>query len=405
MKTVRPGSGRSNYGASDDLAASSPGDQSHMRTKPADPWKVLLRKLDTTKAATEKFGKKVQKVENNAPDELQCSHFGTCAGCSIKGNFVEIPIVKQAKAYFTSEGIAYPVHVGTPHGWRTHAKLAVQPMSRWGGLKIGLYKEGTHDVEAIPGCRVHHPRINEAVEELRRAAMDVGVKGYEPAKNGLPPSGDLRYVQMSVERESGKVQLVLVWNAQAYKDAEQTLPRLVKRLRGQPELWHSVSVNFQTSESNAIFNFHPKAWKLLWGPPLLREKIGLSTFFFRPQIFRQVCAALFLLIFLRLSCTVLGLSPNSPIFFLTFFLAHCILQNPSKANLDAFESGIIPAVLKNIPPGSRVAELYSGLGVLGLNAAQSGKAHEVLCSDSNEYVDEVFDRCADTLNEVSGGVA
>ena len=39
-----------------------------------------------------------------------------------------------------------------------------------------------------------------------------------------------------------------------------------------------------------------------------------------------------------------------------------------------------------------------GIGVLGLNAAS--KAKVVLCSDSNEYVDEVFDRCADTLPEV-----
>jgi hypothetical protein len=39
-----------------------------------------------------------------------------------------------------------------------------------------------------------------------------------------------------------------------------------------------------------------------------------------------------------------------------------------------------------------------GIGVLGLNAAS--KAKVVLCSDSNEYVDEVFDKCADSLPEV-----
>lgn len=39
-----------------------------------------------------------------------------------------------------------------------------------------------------------------------------------------------------------------------------------------------------------------------------------------------------------------------------------------------------------------------GIGVLGLNAAS--KAKVVLCSDSNEYVEEVFDKCADSLPEV-----
>ena len=73
-----------------------------------------------------------------------------------------------------------------------------------------------------------------------------------------PHQGELRYVQMSVERETGKVQIVLVWNAMMFKDAEQTLPRLVKRLKGRPDLWHSVYANFQTSTSNTILNYHPK---------------------------------------------------------------------------------------------------------------------------------------------------
>lgn len=63
--------------------------------------------------------------------------------------------------------------------------------------------------------------------------------------------------------------------------------------------------------------------------------------------------------------------------------------------MDAFEKGIIPAVLKHVPENSVVAELYSGIGVIGLNAASRSK--EVFCSDSNEFVDDIFDDCADTL--------
>ena len=93
---------------------------------------------------------------------------------------------------------------------------------------------------------------------------------------------------MSVERNTSKIQLVLVWNAIMYKDAEQTLPRLVKRLKSRSDLWHSITVNFQTSSSNAILNYQPKAWKLLWGPPTLKERVGQANFYFRPQVFRQV---------------------------------------------------------------------------------------------------------------------
>jgi len=320
----------------------------------ADPWKVLVKKLDTTKGAKEKFGKVVVAKVDNTVDELQCVHYDSCAGCSMKGNFSDAPIVKRAKNFFASENLNFPTTLSDHIGWRTHVKLAVRPLSRWGGIKIGLFKAGSHDVLPIPDCKVHHPRINEAVEFLKAAAMEVGVKGYQEASNGNAAEGELRYIQMSIERETQKIQVVLVWNVFTFKEAEQTLPRLVKRLKGQPQLFHSVYANFQTSPSNVILNYNAKAWKLLWGPPSLKEKVGNANFFFSPQIFRQ-------------------------------------------SNLDAFEKGIIPAVIRHIPEGSSVAELYSGIGVLGLNAAHKAKA--VLCSDSNEYVDAVFDKCADTLPE------
>jgi tRNA/tmRNA/rRNA uracil-C5-methylase (TrmA/RlmC/RlmD family) len=65
--------------------------------------------------------------------------------------------------------------------------------------------------------------------------------------------------------------------------------------------------------------------------------------------------------------------------------------------LDAFEKGIIPAVVKHVPANCTVAELYSGIGVIGLNVASKSLA--VYCSDSNEFVDDVFDSCVDSLPE------
>eukprot|EP01035_Chromulina_nebulosa_P021474 gene21474-27813_t len=68
-----------------------------------------------------------------------------------------------------------------------------------------------------------------------------------------------------------------------------------------------------------------------------------------------------------------------------------------QANLDAFERGIIPSILKHIPNDCVVAELYSGIGIIGLNVAS--KAKLVYCSDSNEFVDDVFDSCVESLPE------
>ena len=95
------------------------------------------------------------------------------------------------------------VHLGNTTQWRSQVKLAVQPLSKWGSIKIGLYKAGSHVVEAIPNCRVHHPNINIAIDELKQHALQLKIRGYEEGKNGVPAQGELRYIQMSVERTSG----------------------------------------------------------------------------------------------------------------------------------------------------------------------------------------------------------
>lgn len=224
----------------------------------------------------------------NIKDELQCSHFDTCSGCTIAGNFTSAGLMQRASKFFKLYNLQMKTHVDAVKHWRSHVKLAVQPMSKWGGMKIGLYHANSHTVEAIPHCQVHHPRINEAVELLRLTALDCGVKAYqEPANNRGRGNGELRYVQLSMERRSNKVQLVLVWNADHYKDCSQALGRLVKKLKSQP-IWHSITINFNTGSSNVIFNYEEDGWKLLHGPSFIKERVGNATFLFRPQIFRQV---------------------------------------------------------------------------------------------------------------------
>lgn len=66
------------------------------------------------------------------------------------------------------------VHDWDPHGWRTMAKLAAKPVSKWGGVELGLYMLGSHDVVGIPECRVHHPSVNRVVDLLQASAKKVG---------------------------------------------------------------------------------------------------------------------------------------------------------------------------------------------------------------------------------------
>ena len=68
-----------------------------------------------------------------------------------------------------------------------------------------------------------------------------------------------------------------------------------------------------------------------------------------------------------------------------------------QANLDAFEDLVLPSVLRAVhgcrasSDQKRIVELYSGVGVIGLNAAVV-KQCKVFCYDSNRFVEHVFDR-------------
>jgi tRNA/tmRNA/rRNA uracil-C5-methylase (TrmA/RlmC/RlmD family) len=344
-----------------------------VQSKSNDSWKSFIRQLDSSKPDS-RFGKQSQgfisqnisndETQSSKPilkdvnipstkDDLKCIHFEDCSGCVLKSDFANAPVMQFAREYFQRQKVPFQIHLGNITEWRTHVKLAVQPRSKWGGLKFGLYRMNSHEVEAIPHCRVQHPILNDAAETIRLAALDAGVKGYLASTAKQDASGELRYIQLSLERSTGKVQVVLVWNSNELQDAITTLPRLIKNMKTRnPNLWHSISVNFNTMSTNNIFDYNPSKWRLLWGLPYMKERICNATFYFKPQIFRQ-------------------------------------------ANLNSFEDSIIPFVAKHIPVGSAVSELYAGIGLFGLNVAN--RASSILCSDSNDYVAEVFDRCASSL--------
>lgn len=278
-----------------------------------------------------------------------CVHFADCPGCSVGKGLHEPPVLARAREFFRTDcGLAnLPSVSGAAMGWRTHAKLAVRGSA--GSPLIGLFKARSHDVLEIRECAVHHPSINAAVVELAALMASARTSVYSEAKH----SGLVRYVQLSVERSSGTVQLVLICNAPAPADApgappcglKPLLQLLAERMEYGGSVWHSVWVHFNDERRNNILSYLPSPngrWLLALGPPVVREKIGTRAFDFPPFVFRQ-------------------------------------------ANLDQFET-IVAEVAACVPEGARVCELYAGIGLLGLNCLE--RAHSVRCSDVNPHLDE-----------------
>lgn len=311
--------------------------------------------------------------EQPSSGSIDCPHFGTCPGCAVNNNIALIDIVESSKLYFSSQSVQKHIlpskardtgfydedefyKVVIPSSiteWRSQAKLAVAPKSTWSrasGALIGLYARHTHDVLSIPDCKVHHPSINRAVNMIVEATKKVRTPVFlEDIGDGL-----LRYIQLQVELSTGKVCLTLIMNAEKLKECQPHLSFLVKELKRMDpkrEVWHSIWCHCNNSSGNAIFSRDSTRWHPIEGPSYVCEKIPGSDpdvkeglLYFSPMVFRQ-------------------------------------------GNLEGFGE-IARKVREAIPGGSKVCEMYAGVGLLGLSSllyhGKQGTGLKWLrCSDEN----------------------
>lgn len=276
-----------------------------------------------------------------------CKHMKVCSGCSVPKNVSNPPMLEDARQFLV-KALRVPmqptVDMGPTHEWRTHAKLAIRRGVRGERVVIGLFKAHSHNIMAIPGCSVHAPEIERAVELVRSVLSAGNVAPYDEATN----SGLVRYALFTVERASRLVQVTLVWNAASWKDAapmaQQTGTELWRR--GKNHL-HSLWFNWNTSATNVIVNPERERYYHMFGKRDLQEEVCGVSIKFPPYVFRQ-------------------------------------------ANLDAFEKMLLPKLLAYIPRGSSVAEFCAGVGVIGLAGVKAGKIRQLKASEIQGSVEGEF---------------
>lgn len=246
-----------------------------------------------------------------------CPHRPACPGCP---RFGEPGIAPEAHASLAGLARAHglpepPVHEASPLGHRHRARLAVR--GRADDPRIGLFEAGSHAIVATPRCAVHHPLVNEAAGCLADAIREAGVRPYDDATH----AGALRYVQLVVERASGRVQVVLIGNGET-PACLGTLPdalalRLGDRLQG-------LFFNAQPARTNTILGDRTIH---LAGEPALVERIGGVEVFFPPAAFGQ-------------------------------------------SHLPLFEQAAL-RIRGLVPDGARIVEYYAGVGAIGLGLLRS----------------------------------
>ncbi|HXK21813.1 MAG TPA: 23S rRNA (uracil(1939)-C(5))-methyltransferase RlmD [Myxococcota bacterium] len=179
-----------------------------------------------------------------------CPHSPDCVGCPWSG----VPYPKQlarkqelvraalARHESLSAVRRLPIRAAPrPFGYRALVKL----VARRGrlGLRLGVYRPGTHDVADIRRCAAHHPAANETLAALGAILERLRVPTYDERRR----KGWLRYVIVRVGAER-RVQLVLVVRDRSYA-RERELARALMGLRGVA----GVVLNLNDDPGNALF--------------------------------------------------------------------------------------------------------------------------------------------------------
>lgn len=269
-------------------------------------------------------------------NKINCPHFEKCSGCEIENGVDRPKILEEAVEYFEKLQVKHVSHFfDQPSGWRYRAKLVVQGSSDH--PIIGLYQRKTHQALDIPNCVVHHEKINEAVSLIKKFIKKNQIQPYHEESG----TGELRYLQLVVQKKTGKVQISFVLNKN-----EETNPE--KWILEETDFWHSIWLNFNDKKTNTIFG---KNWSLLKGEPLLLEEFLSRDIYFHPASFAQ-------------------------------------------SNHDCFEK-MLTSIQTKIPKNLDVIEYYAGVGVIGLTLV--GHVRSVLAVEIVEQAKICFEASKERL--------
>lgn len=326
----------------------------------------------TAKAAVTATKQPVQAVEMVDPSLQYIEHP------------LQAPLITDAKRYVNlvhHRNIL--IYLKDKHGWRSHVKMAVRavysgpigPAGKKGSevkhmaTTIGLFRPGSHDV--IPCTSpAHHPAINSALSIITQTCTEQRVHGYIEGEEydsrlSAAKHSYLKYLVMSVERATNKIQLTIVWAApkeDAY--AGRLLAKFVAALtQHEQSAFQAIWVNHHVTSKhdNSITGRERSNWVLLYGSEYLLEDL---------HVYR-------------------GDSPYAGmrLHFLPFVFR--------QANIDAF-TGIIEKIRSLLPTGLTCLELYGGIGTIGLHLLDH--LHTLHCSDENPFNQICFEKSVALLS-------
>jgi 23S rRNA (uracil1939-C5)-methyltransferase len=203
---------------------------------------------------------------SDSPERAQpfCPVFGACGGCQVQHLAYTAQllwkreVVRNALARIGGLGsvaVGATIGMNVPRAYRNKMALVVDHAAA--SVRLGFYRQRSHDVVPISECPVVTPELDAALAALR------AIRGTEPVERML---ADARHLVARSARATGEVVLSIT-TERASGAADRAATPLMEALPGLV----GVTNSFEPGSANAILG---RRHRQLRGAPDIQEQIG-----------------------------------------------------------------------------------------------------------------------------------
>ncbi len=269
-----------------------------------------------------------------------CTHFPNCGGCTILSMDYKDQIIHKKdilKKLFSNWNGIEPQVIKSPEEYFYRHKVQLPfscVKSTRNSVSLGCYSRDSHNVINQKECYLQDRALTIVAHGLREWAQKAGLTAYNE-NNG---KGFLRHVLLRKSAGTGEILIGLVTNGGRPEGSRYLSKLIIDTIQPRIEkLGTIVGIvqNVNTRDTNVVLGNVENVW---WGRPYIKELLGTLKFKLEMSTFFQV----------------------NP------------FQTPNLYN----------EVLRNVPAGSRVLDLYSGVGSISLWL--SSKVKEVAGIEENK---------------------
>lgn len=146
-----------------------------------------------------------------------------------------------------------------------------------GRIVTGFYRPRSHDIVPVERCLIQSEKADRIAAIVRGWMQEYGVPPYDYSTR----RGAVRHIYVRVGEKSGESQLTLI----AATHKMPALDELILRLREQEPSLTGILLNHNQRGDNVILG---DKTDVLWGDPMLEDRLCGHSFLLSPEAFYQV---------------------------------------------------------------------------------------------------------------------